>query len=104
MFFSTMTDDEAATYHAKLQPESPQAVWEATRWTVPVDLAAVHARTLVIGAGADTLTPAEHVQTLAKLMAAWYLEYPDLGHTDVLVKEDGWRRVATDVAAWLRVT
>jgi pimeloyl-ACP methyl ester carboxylesterase len=104
MFFSTMTDEEAATHHAKLEPESPRAVWEATRWTVPVDLAAVRARTLVVGAGADTLTPAEHVRALATLMAARYLEYPGLGHTEVLVKEPGWREVATAVEEWLRAT
>ncbi len=104
MFFSTMTDEEAAIHHAKLQPESPRAVWEATRWTVPVDLAAVRARTLVVGAGADTLTPAEHVRALADLMGARYLLYPDLGHTEVLVKEPGWHQVATDVEEWLRAT
>jgi pimeloyl-ACP methyl ester carboxylesterase len=104
MFFSSMTDEEAATYHAKLQPESPQAVWEATRWTVPVDLAAVHARTLVLGAGEDTLTPAEHVEALATLMGARYLFFPALGHTDVLVKETGWQEVATAVEEWLRAS
>jgi pimeloyl-ACP methyl ester carboxylesterase len=104
MFFSTMTDAEAAEWYARLEPESPQAVWEATRWTVPVDLAAVRARTLVIGAGADSLTPAEHVQELATLMDARYLVYPDLGHTEVLVKDPGWQQVATDVEEWLRAS
>jgi pimeloyl-ACP methyl ester carboxylesterase len=102
MFFSTMTDEEAEPHYARLQPESAQAVWEATRWTVSVDLAAVRAPTLVLGAGADTLTPTPAVRELARLMNATYLEFPGIGHSDLLLKAGGWELPAAAVESWLR--
>jgi pimeloyl-ACP methyl ester carboxylesterase len=101
MFFSTMPDAEAQTYYARLQPESSRAVWEATRWTVPVNLAAVHAPVHVIAAGADTLTPPNWVRALATLVGARYDEFAGIGHSDVLLKSTGWQQVATNVEAWL---
>lgn len=101
MFYSTMTDTEAQTHYARLQPESSQAVWEATRWTVSVNLAAVTAPVLAVGAGSDTLTPPQYVQTLAGLVSGTYLQYANIGHSDVLLKASGWQPVATDVENWL---
>jgi non-heme chloroperoxidase len=101
MFFPTMTDEEARRYHALLTPESSRAVYEATRWTVSVDLAKVTAPTMVIGAGADTLTPPAAVRGLATLLGCRYVEHPDVGHSDVLLKTGGWQPVATDIERWL---
>lgn len=102
MFFSTMTDEQARPYYDRLQPESSQAVWEATRWTVSIDLAAVRVPTLVLGAGADTLTPEPVVRELARLMNATYLDFPGIGHSDLLLKDGGWEQPAAAVESWLR--
>jgi hypothetical protein len=68
---------------------------------VSVNLAAVHAPVLAVGAGADTLTPAPYVEELAGLLGATYLEYANIGHSDVLLKLSGWQQVATAVENWL---
>jgi pimeloyl-ACP methyl ester carboxylesterase len=102
MFFPAMSDAEALPYYEKLRPESSRAVWEATRWTVPVALDAVRAPVFVIAAAEDALTPPGHVRALATLLDARYAEYAGLGHTDVLLKAAGWRRPAADVEEWLR--
>lgn len=101
MFFPTMTGAEAQSYHSRLRPESPQLVWESANRNVPVDLAAVRAPVLTVAAGEDRLGAPRDVQQLAKLLDATYLEYPDLGHCDLLLKTDGWQQVATDIEAWL---
>jgi pimeloyl-ACP methyl ester carboxylesterase len=101
MFFSTMTDAEAQPYYTKLQPESSQTVWESARRNVPVNLAAVRAPTLAVAAGADTLTPPTDIEKLANMMDATYLEYPGIGHCELLMKASAWQQVAADVETWL---
>lgn len=101
MFFQTMTGDEAGSYYTKLQPESAQLVWESARRDVPVNLAAVRAPVLAVAGGEDTLTPAPDIQKLADMLGATYLEYPDTGHSELLLKNKSWQQVATDIEAWL---
>lgn len=102
MFFGTMSDAEAAPYHNALQPESPQAVWEATRWTVSVDLDRITVPVMTVAAGADTLTPPEAVSGLAGLLGSTHVEVPNIGHSDVLLKSSGWQSVASSIEQWLR--
>jgi pimeloyl-ACP methyl ester carboxylesterase len=101
MFFQTMSDVEAQDHYAKLEPESPRAVWEATRWTVPVDLSSVTAPTMIIGAAMDTLTPPAVTARLANLLGCQHILHENVGHTDVLLKADGWLPVAADIESWL---
>lgn len=101
MFYPTMTGEEAQSAYAKLQPESSQLVWESAQRNVRVDLDAVRAPVLTVAAGKDDLTPPRDIQQLAKLLDATHLEYPDLGHADMLLKTGGWQQVATDVETWL---
>src|SRR5271170_8218910 len=48
LWFQGLEEDEARTYFEKLCPESPKAVYEATRWTVPVDRAKISGHILVV--------------------------------------------------------
>lgn len=101
MFYSTMSDDEAMLYYPLLTPESPAAVWEATRWTISVNLNQVKAPTMIAQGALDTLTPPAVVQPLATMMNARYVEWPGIGHADLMVKEQGWLPVAQDIITWL---
>jgi pimeloyl-ACP methyl ester carboxylesterase len=100
LFFQGVPHDEALELHAKLVPESPVAVHEATRWTLSVDLDAVarHA-ILVFGAELDLLTPPDVVSRLAAKLSADYVEVPGKGHS--LPMEPGWRETADTIATWL---
>lgn len=101
MFYSTMSDAEALLYYTRLQPESPLAVWEATRWTVSVNLSTITMPTLTIAAGADTLTPPSTIRGLATLLGCDHIDVPGMGHGDVLLKQQGWLPVAQNVEQWL---
>jgi pimeloyl-ACP methyl ester carboxylesterase len=100
LFFPTMNDWEAQNYYAQLQPESPRAVWEASRFTVNVNLAAVTEPTLVISAGHDSVTPANDVARLATALGAPLRHYSEFGHSDVLLRPVSYT-VALDIASWL---
>jgi pimeloyl-ACP methyl ester carboxylesterase len=100
LFFPTMTDTDAQGYYARLQPESPRAVWEASRWTVPVNLAAITAPTLAISAGLDPIVPASIVTQLATAIGAELQHYSNLGHSDLLLSLPGAAIVADHVAAF----
>jgi pimeloyl-ACP methyl ester carboxylesterase len=101
MFYSTMSDAEAMLYYPLLTPESPVAVWEATRWTINVNLSQVKAPTMIAEGALDTLTPPAAVQPLATMMNCRYVEWPGIGHADLMVKEQGWLPVAQDIITWL---
>ena len=101
LFFPTLTEAEAQGYYARLQPESPRAVWEATRWTVQVNLAAITAPTLVVSAGIDLLVPASVVSQLATAMGAELHHYSTLGHSDLLLANPGAYTVADHIGTWL---
>jgi pimeloyl-ACP methyl ester carboxylesterase len=101
MFYSTMSDAEAMLYYPQLAPESPQAVWEATRWTISVNLSQVTAPTMIAEGALDMLTPPSVVRPLATMMGARYVEWPGIGHADLMLKENGWLPVARDVKSWL---
>lgn len=101
IFFTTLDEEQARGCHARLVAESPRAVWEATRWTVELNLDAVTTPALVIGAEHDVLTPAVAVRALAEAMHADHELMPGVGHCDVLLKEPDWRRAATRIRDWL---
>lgn len=102
MFFATMSDAEAMPHYQRLQPESPRAVWEATRWMVSVALDAITAPTMTVAAEVDTLTPASAIRRLAELLDCRHVDVPAIGHSDVLLKAQGWLPVAQDIERWLR--
>jgi len=102
LFFTTLADADADHYHRLLVPESPQAVFEATQWTVGVDLDAIKVPTFVLAAELDVLTPPIAVERMARMMGARYELVPEIGHSDILLKYPEWRQVAESVDAWLR--
>jgi pimeloyl-ACP methyl ester carboxylesterase len=101
VFYPTMSDTEAMPYYAQLQPESPVAVWEATRWTINVNLSQVVAPRMIAEGGLDTLTPPSAVQPLATMMNARYVEWPGIGHCDLMLKSSAWLPVAQDIQNWM---
>lgn len=101
LFYPTMTDTEVAPYYAQLQPESPTAVWEATRWTISVNLSQVVAPTMIAEGELDALTPPSAVGSLATMMNARYVEWPDIGHCDLMLKSSAYLPVAQDIQNWM---
>lgn len=98
-FFQGLSEDEARTYYEKLCPESPRAVYEATRWTVPIDRVKVSGPILVVSAELDILTPPATGRALATFYGADYRYLRGRGHNVLL--EPSWRETANMVAAWL---
>ena len=101
LFFPTLDEDLARMYHDLLEPESPRAVWQATRWTIDVDLQAVTAPTLVFATELDVLTPPAAVAGLAELMGAPYELIPAIGHSEILLKRPESIAVAELIRGWL---
>jgi pimeloyl-ACP methyl ester carboxylesterase len=100
-FYQTMSTTEAQPHYARLQPESSQAVWESSRWTVSLNLNTITMPILCIGAGADTIVPAQYVQQLSTMLSnSEYAQYP-IGHCDLLLKNQDWSTPAARVATFL---
>ena len=86
LFYPTMPADQARQWHGRLVPESPLAVWEATRWTVPLDLEALTTTDiLVVAARIDQLTPVSAVSALSSMIGATDELAAGLGHCDILI-------------------
>jgi pimeloyl-ACP methyl ester carboxylesterase len=101
LFFPALDEQSARAYHAMLVPESPRAVWEATRWTVNVGLHGVSAPVYVVAAERDTLTPPSAVSVLAGMLDADYRLMPGIGHSDVLLKDPEATQLANQIRTWL---
>jgi non-heme chloroperoxidase len=101
LFFPTLDEDLARMYYDLLEPESPRAVWQATRWALDVDLQAVTAPTLVFATELDILTPPAVVAGLAELMGAPYELIPAIGHSEILLKRPESIAVAECIRWWL---
>jgi pimeloyl-ACP methyl ester carboxylesterase len=99
MFFQGVPEAVAREFYARLTPESPRAVWEATRWTVSVDRSKISCPVLVIGGETDILCPAEITGNLAAHYGAEYIFVPGRGHNIML--EPRWRETADQIAGWL---
>lgn len=99
MFFQGLPETEARGLYARLVPESPRAVWEASRWTVSVDRSRILCPVLVIGGEVDILCPAEITRNLAAHYDAEYIFLPGRGHSIIL--EPRWRETADQIADWL---
>jgi pimeloyl-ACP methyl ester carboxylesterase len=101
LYFPTLDEGLARVYYDMLEPESPRAVWQASRWTIDVDLEAVTAPTLVFAAELDPLTPPAAVARLAELMGAPYQLIPAIGHSEILLKQPESIEVAERIRDWL---
>lgn len=101
LYYPTLDEDLARVYYDLLDPESPRAVWQATRWTIDVDLQAVTAPTLVFATELDLLTPPTAVAGLAELMGARYELIPAIGHCEILLKQPESIALAERIRQWL---
>jgi pimeloyl-ACP methyl ester carboxylesterase len=103
LFFTTMSERQARREYRRLGPESPRAMWEATRSTTWVPLVNVTCPTLVVTGQKDALFPPANGSMLAKLLGAQPpVELAGLGHSDVLLKDDGWQAGADAVRDWIQ--
>jgi pimeloyl-ACP methyl ester carboxylesterase len=99
MFFPGVPETQAREYYARLTPESPRAVWEATRYTVSVDRSRISCPVLVVGGEIDMVCPAEVATKLAAHYDAEYIVLPGRGHS--MLVEPRWREAAGQIADWL---
>jgi pimeloyl-ACP methyl ester carboxylesterase len=99
LFFQGLTEEEARGYYPLLCPESPRAVYEATRWTVPIDKVRISGPILVVAGELDILTPPSTGRGLADFYGADYRYLRGRGHN--LLLEPNWRETAAMIAGWL---
>lgn len=99
LFFSGVSDEEARAHYQRLRPESPAAVWQATRWTAQVPMNQLDAPMLIFGAENDLLVPADAVRALAVAAGATYVQLPGTGHG--LTLDPVAAEVCTVADAWL---
>jgi len=99
LFFQGSSKEEIKDLYPLLCPESPKAVWEATRWTVSIDKSKMDMPKLVFGAELDRLCPFQIEEKLAKFYAADYVYVPGKGHN--LLLEPKWQETAGMIRDWL---
>ncbi|HEX6443980.1 MAG TPA: alpha/beta hydrolase [Streptosporangiales bacterium] len=100
LFYSGVDDAAAARYHRMLQPESPEAVYQATRWTVDLDLTPLRGSAiLVVAAEADPLVTVDALTAMASDIGADRILLPAAGHGVIL--DPGWPDLAARVETWL---
>ena len=99
LFFDGVEAEQAAQYAARLQVESPTAVWQATRWTAEVDVSKIQVSTLVVAAERDRLVPPPYVAALAEAMHARLLVLPGVGHGVEL--NPGWEGLLAEIVPWI---
>ncbi|MCL5068839.1 MAG: alpha/beta hydrolase, partial [Thaumarchaeota archaeon] len=99
LFFQGSDQSDVSKYYSLLCPESPRAVYEATRWTVHLDKSNMTMPKLVIGAEIDKLTPHEIEKNLADFYNAEYVYVSGKGHN--LLLEPEWKETAEIIAKWL---
>jgi len=100
MFYSGVEDAQADVLYGRLQSESPEAVWQATRYTAQVDVSAITAPVLVFAGDLDPLVPPAAIRRLAETMGAHLVSLPGAGHgltldpvsSDVSRAMDDWLR------------
>jgi pimeloyl-ACP methyl ester carboxylesterase len=101
LFYQTMSDAEVQPHYVRLQPESSQAAWEATRWTVSLNMSPITMPVLCIGAASDILVPAQHVQQLSTMLSHGEYSQFATGHCDMLLKATAWSAPAARIATFL---
>lgn len=99
LLWSGVSDDEARRYYQLLCSESPVAIWEATRWTVSLDVSKVSVPCYVVAADQDALVPLPYVTDLAAALGAECVTLAGHGHGIPL--DPGWETVAASVERWL---
>ncbi len=99
LFFQGLSPEQAEPFYPLLCPESPRAVFEATRCTVPIDKTRLSGPILVIAGELDILTPPSTGRALADFYNADYRYLRGVGHNMLL--EPHWRKCAGLIADWL---
>jgi pimeloyl-ACP methyl ester carboxylesterase len=90
---------EQTRVYAKLVPESGRQTFDIAVAGLPVAAERVRCPLLVLGATDDQITPAKMVRKIARKYSATYREYR--GHAHMLMIEQGWREIASEVVEWL---
>jgi pimeloyl-ACP methyl ester carboxylesterase len=92
-------EDQADVYN-RLVPESGWATLEMAVLGLKVNESEVRSPMLLIAAGEDNTTPARMIGKIARKYRAECREYADRAH--LIMIEPGWKRVAEDIAVWLK--
>jgi pimeloyl-ACP methyl ester carboxylesterase len=101
LYWDAVDATSAARYASLMTPESPKAVFEATRWSLDLDTSCVTAPAFVFGADRDLLVPEELVRSLATSLGARYTRLFDQGHGVPL--NPIWESVTSEIDDWLTV-
>jgi pimeloyl-ACP methyl ester carboxylesterase len=102
LWFDTAPEAHLATIYNRLQPESSQAVWEATRWTAELAVDTLDVPVLVVVGARDQLTPPEVVAGLAEGIGAALVTLDGVGHG--VVFDPGWPALCERINGWLGAT
>ncbi|MGC5626913.1 alpha/beta hydrolase [Georgenia sp. Z1344] len=102
LFFRDAPAETWEEIYARLQPESPTACWQATRWEADVDESLVSVPVLVLAGEQDMLTPADTVVGLARRLGADHLVLEGAGHG--LTFDPRWPTWCRTIEDWLTGT
>lgn len=99
------TAPEDVAYQAWMEGglESPVAIWEATRWTLDIDVEAIKAKTFVITADPtlDRITPPAEIIKMAEAMGARHHTVEGVGHSEMMYLEPHQQNVAGMLTGFL---
>jgi pimeloyl-ACP methyl ester carboxylesterase len=99
LWFDTAPEAHLATIYNRLQPESSQAVWEATRWTAELAVDTLDVPVLVVAGSRDQLTPPEVVAGLAEGIGAALVTLDGVGHG--VAFDPAWPALCERINGWL---
>lgn len=100
LFHQPLDDDQLRRYYKLSQPESHRAIWDMTLFNLPQTSRMHDVPMLILGTSHDQLIPPDQVHMTATTYGLRAEIFDDLGHGMML--ENGWKRVATRIAGWLR--
>ncbi|QTG16899.1 alpha/beta hydrolase (plasmid) [Agrobacterium tumefaciens] len=100
MFFDGLTLEDQQRYQLRIVPESPLRCYEATRFTLSVNIERIGVPAMIVSGNDDPLTPAETGKALARLYNAAFSILPGVGHNMMLGERAA--QVSNIVLPWLR--
>lgn len=98
MFFAEAVDEVAVAAYGQLQPESPRAVYQATRWTLDAPVERIKMPILIVAGESDPLTAYEPIASMAAALSAEFISLPG-GHG--ITFEPSWLEVLSEIDSWV---
>ncbi len=103
LFEPTAPEDVAYQHWMEGGLESPVAIWEATRWTLDINVRDIKAKSLVITADPkfDRITPPANIIKMAEAMGARHHTVEGIGHSEMMYLDPHWRNISTMLSDFL---